>query len=275
MPEVPEHMQSNIAHLEEEAGTGPNRMQSQHSQYGQPGQGGAYGNAHTPQAAQYDSVQSSPFPTLQNPPPNVPPTHEQKEANLESGRVAVLSSNDPEMQLAWAQDTLSHVEVALQSELRECLVQSPRPGTPPVERQLRTDALNVVSFLADQHHPKAEFLKGMWLEFGKFGYRVDKKEAFLCYSRAAEKGYARAEYRMGMQFESSNEPMKAIKHYEKGVGLGDSASHYVSAPSTVMAAACILTGIATRDDDPTRSAWPAPGLSSWIGAYTIRSQDLR
>lgn len=234
MPEVPEHMQSNLAHLEEEA-SGPSRMQSQRSQYGQPGPGGGYANAaHTPQVAQYDSVQSSPFPALQNPPPNVPPTHEQREANLESGRVSVLSSNDPEMQLAWAQDTLSHVEVALQNEVREAFVQPPRSQTPPVERQLKNDAMNVVSFLAEQRHPKAGFIKGMWLEFGKFGYRVDKKEAFFCYSRAAEKGYARAEYRMGMQFESSNEPMKAIRHYEKGVSLGDSASHYVSTPSTDM-----------------------------------------
>jgi TPR repeat protein len=239
MPEVPEHMQSNLAHLEQEA-NGPNRMQGQNPQYGQPIPGGGYGDFHTPQVAQYDSVQSSPFPVLQNPPPNVPPTHEQKEANLESGRVAVLSSNDPEMQLAWAQDTLAHVEVALQNELREALVQPSRPQTPPVEHQLRTDAVNVVAFLADQRHPKAEFIKGMWLEFGKFGYRIDKKEAFRCYSRAAEKGYARAEYRMGMQFESSNEPLKAIKHYEKGVGLGDSASHYVSTLLTNVIR-CILT----------------------------------
>lgn len=274
MPEVPEHMQSNIAHLEQEA-TGPKRMQSQQAQYGHhPGPGGGYGNDHAPQVAQYDSVQSSPFPILQNPPPNVPPTHEQREANLESGRVAVLSSNDPEMQLAWAQDTLSHVEVALQSELREAFVQPPRPQTPPVERQLKSDAMNVVSFLAEQRHPKAGFIKGMWLEFGKFGYQVDKKEAFLRYSRAAEKGYARAEYRMGMQFESSNEPMKAIKHYEKGVGLGDSASHYVSISSTGMTL-FILMRTATRHDDPTRSTWSAPGLSSWIGTHSICSQDLR
>ena len=56
--------------------------------------------------------------------------------------------------------------------------------------------MNIVKFLAEQHHPHAEFIKGMWLEFGKFGFRVDRKEAFRCYSRAAEKGYARAEYRI-------------------------------------------------------------------------------
>lgn len=87
--------------------------------------------------------------------------------------------------------------------------------------------MNIVNFLAEQHHPKAEFIKGMWLEFGKFGFRVDRKEAFRCYSRAAEKGYARAEYRIGMQFESSGEPEKAIRHYERGVAMADSASYYV------------------------------------------------
>lgn len=141
--------------------------------------------------------------------------------------MAVLSSNDPEMQLAWAQDALAYVEVAVQNEARLSLIQPPRPQTPQVEHQLKVDAMNIVNFLADQHHPKAEFIKGMWLEFGKFGYRVDKKEAFRAYSRAAEKGYARAEYRMGMQFESSGEPEKAIRHYEKGVALADSASFYV------------------------------------------------
>lgn len=131
------------------------------------------------------------------------------------------------MQLAWAQDALSYVEVAMQNEIRMAAFQPPRPQTPQIERQLKTDAINVVSFLAEQSHPRALFIKAMWLEFGKFGFRVDKKEAFLCYSQASEKGYARAEYRMGMQFENSGEPLKAIKHYERGVSLGDSASNYV------------------------------------------------
>ncbi|KAK2812164.1 hypothetical protein FQN50_001521 [Emmonsiellopsis sp. PD_5] len=239
MPEVPENMQDNIAHLEQEA-YGPARMASQHAQfdyqqpypnrsssvpnqYPQDAYPGQYG-----QQAAYaqDAPNFSPFPVLRNPPPNVPPTDEQREANLESGRVAVLGSNDPEMQLAWAQDALSYVEVAMQNEIRMAVIQPPRPQTPHVERQLRTDAINVVSFLADQSHPRAVFIKAMWLEFGKFGFRIDKKEAFRCYSMAAEKGYARAEYRMGMQFENSGEPHKAIKHYERGVSLGDSASYY-------------------------------------------------
>ena len=170
----------------------------------------------------------SPFPPLRNRPTNVPPSDEEKEETLESARIPVLNSDDPEMQLSWAQDTLVYVEVAAQNEARVSEYQETRPRTPHIEHQLRVDAINVVSFLADQHHPKAEFIKGMWLEFGKFHFRIDKKEAFRCYQRAAQKGYARAEYRIGMQFESYNDPEKAIQHYTLGLQAGDSASHYVS-----------------------------------------------
>ena len=173
-----------------------------------------------------DQPTFSPFPTLRNRPPNVPPSDEEKEGILERARVAVLSSNDPEMQLSWAQDTLTYVEIASQHEARISENQAERPQTPSVEHQLRVDAVSVVSFLADQHHPKAECLRGMWLEFGKFAFRIDKREAFLCYQRSAQRGYARAEYRMGMQFESVNDPEKAIKHYQLGVQAGDSASYY-------------------------------------------------
>ena len=170
----------------------------------------------------------SPFPLLRNRPANVPPSDEEKEGILESARIPVLNSDDPEMQLSWAQDTLVYVEIAAQNEVRISENQAARPQTPHIEHQLRVDAISIVSFLADQHHPKAEFMKGMWLEFGKFNFRVDKREAFRCYQRAAQKGYARAEYRIGMQFESYSDPEKAIKHYTLGLQAGDSASHYVS-----------------------------------------------
>ena len=246
MPDVPENMQDNIAQMEHHA-RDPRRVQHPPTQYrpqfpertssavqGQPQHAQAHDHGAYAQSVTYDNMDHhpnfSPFPVLRNPPPNVPPTDEQKEANLERARMAVLSTTDPEMQLAWAQDALAFVEVAAQNEARLSLTQPPRPHTPQVEKQLKTDAMNIVSFLAEQRHPRAEFIKGMWLEFGKFGFRVDRKEAFRCYSRAAEKGYARAEYRIGMQFESSGEPEKAIKYYEKGVALADSASCYVGSP---------------------------------------------
>jgi hypothetical protein len=302
MPEVPENMQDNLAHLEREARTPrshsqppsasydrphfPDRTSSFASQgynqqnhppnnHGQPGYGrNSYGKSSSYEAIDHPNF--SPFPVLRNPPPNVPPTDEQKEANLEKGRLAVLSSNDPEMQLAWAQDALSYVEIAMQNELRMSLIQPPRPQTPQVEHQLRMDAINIVSFLAEQHHPRAGFIKGMWLEFGKFGFRVDKKEAFRCYARAAEKGYARAEYRMGMQFESSNEPAKAIRHYEKGVAMRDSASYYVRRFSLRPLSGLLLTSehAAPWYDDSSWSAWTASRLSKRIRMHPFGSTDL-
>lgn len=168
----------------------------------------------------------SPFPKLIHPPPNVPPSDEELESTLENARVPVLTSNDPEMQLAWAQDTLQYVGIAMDNEERLQATQAARPATPRIEHQLKIDAMNIVSFLADQRHPKAEFMRGMWLEFGRFGMRQDKKEAFRCYSRSADRGYARAEYRIGMLYEASNDPIKALKHYHQGVDMGDSASLY-------------------------------------------------
>lgn len=173
-----------------------------------------------------DQPNFSPFPILRNPPPNIPPTDEQKEATLEAARAAVLSCNDPDTQLTWAQDALSYVEVCQQNEDRIALAQTPRTRTPRIEHVLKEDALKIVNFLADQHHPKADFMRGMWLEFGKFGHRVDKKEAFMCYTRASERGYIRADYRIGMQFEASNDALKAIKYYQKGADAGDSAACY-------------------------------------------------
>ncbi|KAF1808458.1 HCP-like protein [Eremomyces bilateralis CBS 781.70] len=261
MPEVPENIQENLAHLELEAippRNAGNQVDSPSSNYSQASP------ANNPQGQDMDYVSRayhqaptvshpmdngppheqqnnhdyhtltlppdlpnfSPFPKLVNPAANVPPSDDQKEAILENARIPVLNSNDPEMQLVWAQDCLIFVDAAQSHEERLSMNQPARPATPQVEHQLRVDAMEIVQFLANQHHPKAEFMRGMWLEFGKFEQRVDKREAFRSYSRAAEKGYSRAEYRIGMQYESSNDPVKALIHYKRGAEAGDSASNY-------------------------------------------------
>jgi len=257
MPEVPQNMQQNLAHLERQAqGPSPqlglqnyNSQDYSNSDYGKSSDGAYYSQktgifqdygqrqngdvGNRPQVFQQasglpppESPNFSPFPVLKQSLPNVPPTDDQREAVLEGAREAVLASNDFETQLTWAEDALAYVEIAMLNEQRVSATQPARPQTPRVEHMLKEDSMKIVTFLADQHHPKAEFLRGVWLEFGKFGYRIDKKEAFLCYSRALEKGYARAYYRIGMQYEQSNEPLKAISYYQKGVDAGDSAACY-------------------------------------------------
>lgn len=175
-----------------------------------------------------DTPHLSPFPKLANSLPNVPPSDEELEATLDNARTLVLNSNDPEMQLAWASDALVYVGVCADNEARLVAAKpyAARSATPRIEHSLKVDAMNITTFLADQHHPKAEFLRGMWLEWGRFGQREDKKEAFRCYSRAADRGYVRAEYRIGMLYESYNDPIKALRHYHRGVDAGDAASCY-------------------------------------------------
>lgn len=111
---------------------------------------------------------------------------------------------------------------------------TPRPGSPPTRlaRQRHAsstssaDALNIINYLARQEHPDALYIWSKWLEFGKFGHRVDKREAFSGYKRAAELAHARSEYRMGMLFEQSNDMSKAKEHYYRGMSMKDSAALY-------------------------------------------------
>lgn len=166
------------------------------------------------------------FPVLPQRTPNVPPLDAEKEAVLESSRATVIASSDPEVQLMWANDALTYVDISAEHDRRMSYLFGTRPSTPTKELQMRADAINIVEFLAGQRHPRAEFMKGMWLEFGKFGYREDKPEAFRTYKRAAEKGYARAEYRMGMLFESTHQPLEALQRYRAGEKAGDSAACY-------------------------------------------------
>lgn len=180
----------------------------------------------------YPPRTDSAFPKLLNRPVNAPMSDQEFEAMLEHARQTVLDSNDPEQQLSWAQDALLYVGTTIDNEERLQATQPPRPGTPPNERRFKIDAMNIVSFLADQHHPQAEFMRGMWFEFGRLGVAQDKKEAFRCYSRSADNGYVRALYRMGMLYEASGDFVKAVQHYHRGAfdeatgSYNDSASLY-------------------------------------------------
>ncbi|KAI5863597.1 hypothetical protein GGS23DRAFT_506361 [Durotheca rogersii] len=174
----------------------------------------------------------SPFPKVQG--EHIPPSDEEKEAVLAESRQHVLHSNDPNMQICWARDVLSYVEIAAEAAIREedaardVNDRDPpvRPATPKIEHELRVDAINIVTYLADQGHPEALFIKGKWLEFGKFGKRQDKKEAYTCYAAAAQSGWGRADYRIGMLYENSNDVDKAMRHYQLGMVAKDSAASY-------------------------------------------------
>ncbi|KAI0149017.1 hypothetical protein BJ166DRAFT_501811 [Pestalotiopsis sp. NC0098] len=164
---------------------------------------------------------------------HIPPSDDEKESVLADSRDHVLHSNDPNMQICWARDVLAYVETASEAATRDYEITRKsgerdmgRPSTPRIEHELRGDATNIVNYLADQGHPEAIFIRSKWLEFGKFGKRQDKKEAYNGYLSAANNGWGRAEYRIGMLYENSNDVDKALRHYEAGLDLRDSAALY-------------------------------------------------
>jgi len=174
-----------------------------------------------------DAPSFSPFPKVQG--ENIPPTDEEKEQILWQARDLVLHSNNVSMQVTWARDALIYVEIAAEAAARDWKRDGKgreRPATPKAEHELRIDAVNIIDYLAGQNHPEATFMKAKWLEFGKFGFRENKREAYALYKQAAANDFGRAEYRMGMLYENSNDIQNAIKHYGLGVQLKDSASHY-------------------------------------------------
>src|SRR5271168_5656280 len=100
------------------------------------GQGGEVGSTKPPEKGL-----PSPFPKLRDAGPNVPPSNEEQGAILYRAKQVVLISRDAELQLAWAQDVLLWVDNAIQNRAR---LSSEQAGMPQIERELRTDALNIV-----------------------------------------------------------------------------------------------------------------------------------
>lgn len=174
-------------------------------------------------AMSFDAPSFSPFPKVKG--DNIPPTDEEKEEILWNARKHVLHSQNVSMQITWARDVLTWADISQESMIRE-YGEKGRPATPRIEHELRVDAINIITYLSQQEHPEALYMRSKWLEFGKFGNRVDKREAYIGYKRAAELGHGRSEYRMGMLYEQSNDMSKAKEHYYRGLSLKDSASLY-------------------------------------------------
>ncbi len=233
MPEVPQNMQEDLQRMELEARP-PSSAPPSAAPPGSTAAAGPPATVFKPfknpaagyadMAADFDAPSFSPFPKVKG--DNIPPSDEEKEEILCNARQHVLHSNNVSMQLSWARDSLNWVEIAAEAHAREHKGQAGRPKTPKVEHDLRVDAVNIVDYLAAQGHPEALFMRAKWLEFGKFGFRADKKEAYLGYKKASEQAYGRAQYRMGMLFENANDMENAISHYHQGLALKDSAASY-------------------------------------------------
>lgn len=248
MPEVPQNMQEDLQRMELEARNpdprrGPNspndpyaypRQDSirSYQQEKQPAPPAPPAPARPLTAGSYsdmDAPSFTPFPKVKG--ENIPPSDEEKEDILYHARPHVLHSDNVSMQVAWARDVLMWVEVQAEAHAREWRRQTrgrdrERPPTPRTEHDLRVDAVSIIEHLASQNYPEATFMRAKWQEFGKFGQRENKRDAYLGYKEAARMGWGRAEYRIGMLYENSNDIDKALKHYNQGAVLKDSAANY-------------------------------------------------
>ncbi|KAG4263049.1 hypothetical protein FPRO03_10412 [Fusarium proliferatum] len=168
---------------------------------------------------------SSPFPKIND--TNIPLNDEEKLEILWNARHHVLHSNNVSMQITWARDALTWIQISQEDRAREKKYNvNSRPETPGIEHELIIDATNIITHLADQEHPEALYMRSKWLEFGILGNRVDKQEAYSGYSRAAALGHGRSKYRCGVLHEQSNDMLTAKRHYYRGLAVKDSASLY-------------------------------------------------
>ncbi|GFP60101.1 chitin synthase regulatory factor 4 [Trichoderma asperellum] len=197
-----------------------NAAQPDNRAYGQ----NSGGRTRQPDTMDDDAPSFSPFPKVVG--DNVPPADEEKEKILWKARNHVLHSQNVNMQITWARDVLNWAEISMDAAAREAAETGNRPPTPRKEHELRNDAVNIIRYLAEQEHPDALYIRAKWLEFGKFGDRVDKREAYAGYKKASDLGNTRSVYRMGMLFEQSNDMSKAKEYYYKGLSLKDSAALY-------------------------------------------------
>ncbi|KAK4066106.1 uncharacterized protein Triagg1_8174 [Trichoderma aggressivum f. europaeum] len=241
-PQVPQNMQEDLQRMELEAREvhdyNRSREPSLSTYTGQKPDPRGYG--HSPSQSQSQSYSQtrttrlpdmdedapsfSPFPKVVG--DNVPPADDEKENILWKARNHVLHSQNVNMQITWARDVLNWAEISLDAAAREAAESGNRPPTPRKEHELRNDAVNIIRYLAEQEHPDALYIRAKWLEFGKFGERVDKREAYSGYKKASDLGSTRSVYRMGMLFEQSNDMSKAKEYYYKGLSLKDSAALY-------------------------------------------------
>ncbi|KAK1254505.1 hypothetical protein MKX08_008500 [Trichoderma sp. CBMAI-0020] len=249
-PQVPQNMQEDLQRMELEAreieprshdaasytsNRARERSLSTYAAQNQPGKpftsadSRAYGQnsggrSRQPDTMDDDAPSFSPFPKVVG--DNVPPADEEKEKILWKARNHVLHSQNVNMQITWARDVLNWAEISMDAAAREAAESGNRPPTPRKEHELRNDAVNIIRYLAEQEHPDALYIRAKWLEFGKFGDRVDKREAYAGYKKACDLGNTRSVYRMGMLFEQSNDMSKAKEYYYKGLSLKDSAALY-------------------------------------------------
>ncbi|KAK7208288.1 hypothetical protein BZA70DRAFT_273353 [Myxozyma melibiosi] len=87
---------------------------------------------------------------------------------------------------------------------------------PPQDRELLDRALHLVQSLSTDQVPELLYYKGVWSEKGQRGMEKSQTRAFEYYQQAAEAGFLRAYYRMGMMYEKKKRIAEAVNCFQRG-----------------------------------------------------------
>ncbi|KAH6989182.1 hypothetical protein BKA56DRAFT_575214 [Ilyonectria sp. MPI-CAGE-AT-0026] len=155
---------------------------------------------------------------------DVPISDTEREELLLRDRIRVVQSKDSSERLLWARDVLMWEKVAERNWRIGIDVYAEDPHDRG--RELRADAMDIISSLSEQGHPEALYLKGLCLEYGQLGNSMDIAEASVSYRQAASLGHGRSEFQLGWLQAESGEWATAVNHYRKALTLGDSAAKF-------------------------------------------------
>jgi TPR repeat protein len=175
----------------------------------------------------YENLLFSALPKIDPPQLDVPPNSVEKARQLIDARDAVLSSDELDRQVTWAEEVLDMLTTSDINRARTIgETEFKSSELPQLELKLLAEAVDVVEAGIQQKHPQALFLMGVLHEFGNFEYEKDVKIAIQYYEEAAKNGFARAEYRIGYHLEQSGNLATALHHYHRGEQAGDSGAIY-------------------------------------------------
>ncbi|CAM1505022.1 Fc.00g106590.m01.CDS01 [Cosmosporella sp. VM-42] len=169
---------------------------------------------------QFTTTPSKPaFPIVKG--DNIPPTDEERWKVLVRASKEITPSTPGKKEMAWARDTLEALRLNMDAKKREPDVES--HVDPKVESELKKVAMDIINDM-DPSEAQAVYLKAKAIEYEMAEPQGGDK--LSNYSRAAQRGYRRAEYRIGKHHEDLGHTRLAVDAYTRGVRIGDSAALY-------------------------------------------------
>ncbi|KAJ8100497.1 hypothetical protein POJ06DRAFT_105635 [Lipomyces tetrasporus] len=160
-----------------------------------------------------DFIPEHGFPNIEDAPHTIPPSFQMRVRQLRAKMDRVLVCEDQSQQLDWA---LSVVDLR-----KTCENLFDRDN-----QLMISTADNVILHLKQFDVPKLLYYLGMWSEKGEMDMEQDPYRAYGFYERAAEGGYTRAWYRMGIIHETQKNYNYAVDAFKQGIEENDAGCCY-------------------------------------------------